>query len=154
MRRLTVLLSGIVMSLMVYPAVAQEVYKLQIASDGRSGLSLPIPIPLPVPVPIDTSRQEWVVVTVADRQVTLRHTTSIANMIGLRTWFDHPATSVRLCRTHEFELLDCSVAEGDTALLPEGATIYDVMIEFKYVESGLIHTHRFQLAEEFQPERG
>lgn len=145
-------LSGMLMVLGTSPASAQEVYKLQISSNGGGGLSLPIP--LPVPIPIDTSRQEWVVITVNEDQVTLRHATSVVNLIGLRNWYDHPATSVRLCRTQGFDLSDCTTATGDTAPLPPGASIYDVLIEFQYVEGGLIQTQQFQLAREIEPEAG
>ncbi len=154
MRGWVLLLSGMILMSGALPASAQEpeVYKLRIASEGGGGLSLPIP--LPMPIPIDTSRQEWIVITVVEGQVTLRHTTSVVNLIGLRQWHDHPATSVRICRSQGFDLLDCTTAEGDTAPLPLGASIYDVLIEFKYVEGGLIQNQRFQIARDIEPERG
>lgn len=153
MGRWVLLVMGMVLITPVGPAAAREVYKLQISSTGGGGLSLPIP--LPAPIPIDTSRQEWIVITVdPNGYLTVRHTTSVVNLIGFRTWHDHPATSIKVCRTQGFELTDCTTTMGDRALLPEGATIYDVTIEFKYVEGGLIQTQKLQLAEDVQPERG
>jgi len=152
MRRWGLMLAGWILILGAQSVEAQQVYKLQISSTGGGGLSLPVG--LPVPLPIDTSRQEWVVITVDEGQVTLRHTTSVVNLIGFRKWHDHPATSVRLCRSQGFDLVDCTTTTGDTAPLPPGATIYDVMIEFKYVEGGLIQSQRLQLARDLQPEPG
>ncbi len=133
----------------IQPAEAAEVYKMQISSDGRTGLTLP----LPLPITIDASRQEWVVVTVDGPQVTIRHTTSVANFIGRRAWYDHPATSIRMCVVQGFELFSCQETQGDTAMLPQGTTIHDVKVDFKYIESGLIHTQSFQIAPDFKPER-
>lgn len=152
MGRWGLVLAGWILGMGIEPVWAEQVYKLQISSTGGGGLSLPVP--LPVPLPIDTSRQEWVVITVVADQVTLLHTTSVVNLIGLRTWHDHPATSVRLCRSQGFDQVDCATTPGDTATLPQGASIYDVVIEFKYVEGGLIQTQRFQLAREVQPDPG
>ncbi len=127
---------------------AKEVYKLQVASGGGSGLS----IPLPIPISIDTSRQEWVVITVDQQNVTVFHTTSVANFIGLRTWHDHPAIMIRICVNQGFEQINCQTTEGDTAALPEGKTIYDITLDFQYIESGVVITRSVHLAPDFKPE--
>jgi hypothetical protein len=129
------------------PVQAQQVYKLQVASAGGSNTI----IPLPIPIPIDTSRQEWLVIQVDGQKVKIRHTTSIANFVGLRTWHDHPATMIRLCDGNGFELKNCKTTQGDTATLPKGKSIYDVVIDFKYVEGGLTLNKTFQLSPHLKP---
>jgi hypothetical protein len=130
-------------------AQAKQVYKLQVSSQAGAGFTLPLPVPL---VSIDTSQQEWLVVTVNGREVTIRHTTTTANFIGLRRWYDHPATSIRMCVTQGFQTVHCQMVEGDTIYLPEGVTIYDVVVDFKYIEGGLIKTRSFQLSPQLKPE--
>lgn len=127
---------------------ARQVYKLQVSSQAGGGFTLPLPVPL---VSIDTSQQEWLVITVDELKVTIRHTTTTANFIGLRRWYDHPATSIRMCVTQGFQTVQCQMVEGDTIYLPEGVSIYDVVVDFKYIEGGLIKTRSFQLSPELKP---
>jgi sulfur carrier protein ThiS len=129
------------------PAQAVEVFKLQVVSDGHSGT-----VPF-TPIPVDTSRQEWIVITVNGRKVQIRHSTTVANFVGMRSWFDHPATLIRLCVEEGFEHKNCQTTKGDTATLPKGKTIYDMGIDFKYVEGGVVVTRNFQLSPDFKPEQ-
>jgi hypothetical protein len=128
------------------PAQAIEVFKLQVVSDGHSGT-----VPF-TPIPVDTSRQEWIVITVNGQKVQIRHSTTVANFIGMRSWYDHPATLIRLCIEEGFEHKNCQTTKGDTAILPKGKTIYDMGVDFKYVESGVVVTRNFQLSSDFKPE--
>jgi hypothetical protein len=128
------------------PTLAADVYKLQVVSDGRSG-TLPF-----TPIPVDTSRQEWVVITVNGRKVQIRHTTTVANFVGMRSWYDHPATLIRLCVEEGFEHKNCQTTKGDIATLPKGKTIYDMGVDFKYEEGGVVVTRNFQLSPDFKPE--
>jgi hypothetical protein len=96
--------------------------------------------------PGDADREEWVVVTVTGKLVKVRHATNIENKLwGNRQWYDHPATALRICDASQFEALNCQTVQGDTILLPEGKTIHDVQIDFKYSEGGGIYTRSVQI---------
>lgn len=129
-------------------AGAKEVYKLQLANSGSTMM-----LPLPVPVPLDNSRQEWLVITVEGAKARIRHTTSLANFLMFRTWYDHPAVLIRLCPAEGFEQKNCRTFQGDVATLPLGKTIYDFVIDFKYVEGGLTISRSVQIAKDFKPEK-
>lgn len=128
------------------PAQAIDIFKLQVVSDGRSS-TLPF-----TPIPVDTSRQEWIVIAVDGRKIQIRHSTSVANFVGMRSWYDHPATLIRLCVEEGFEHKNCRTTKGDIATLPKGRSIYDMGIDFKYVESGVVVARSLQLSSDLKPE--
>jgi hypothetical protein len=148
MLRSWVLLTSIcvIISSICTPALAIEIFKLQLVADGRSG-TLPF-----TPIPVDISRQEWVIITVNNHKVQIRHSTSIANFVGMRTWYDHPAILIRLCIEDGFEHKNCEITKGDIATLPSDKTIYDMEIDFKYVGGGAVMTRNLQLSPDLKQE--
>ncbi|WP_036489631.1 hypothetical protein [Myxosarcina sp. GI1] len=104
--------------------------------------------------PGDRDREEWIVVTVINNQTfKVRHATNIENKFwGFRKWFDHPAIAIRVCAFDQFDLNDCQTAQGDTALIPEGKTIHDIQIDFKYSEGGAIYTRSVQVSPDAKAE--
>ncbi|MBF2026613.1 MAG: hypothetical protein IGS48_07590 [Oscillatoriales cyanobacterium C42_A2020_001] len=103
----------------------------------------------------DLDREEWVVVTVVNnKQVKVRHTTSIKNKFwGTRQWHDHPATALRVCISDGFDKKDCQTANSDAVAMPSGKSIYDLAIDFKYSEGGNLYTRSIQLTPEVKPEQ-
>lgn len=97
--------------------------------------------------PGDKDREEWIVVTVINNeQIQVRHATNIENKFwGTRKWFDHPALAIRICAVDQFDLNDCQTAQGDTVIFPEGKTIHDLQIDFKYSEGGVLSTRSVQI---------
>lgn len=96
--------------------------------------------------PGDADREEWVVVTVRGEQVKIRHATNIMNKFwGNRQWYDHPAIAIRICTADQFEATDCQTAKGDAITLPEGTSIHDVQIDFKFSEGGAVSTRSVQI---------
>lgn len=104
--------------------------------------------------PGDKDREEWVVVTlINNQQVKLRHATNIENKFwGTRQWYDHPAIAIRICDVSLFDSDDCLKTQGDTAVLPEGKSIHDVQIDFKYSEGGAIYTRSVQISPDAKPD--
>jgi hypothetical protein len=102
----------------------------------------------------DLDRQEWVVITVTNgKQVKVMHQTSVKNKFwGTRQWFDHRATSIRICETDGFDKTNCQTAEGDTIAMPSGKAIHQVSIDFKYDEGGSLYTRSIQLSKDIKPE--
>jgi hypothetical protein len=123
--------------------IGQKMYKLRLrdAATGNIGQRS-------IFSPGDLDREEWVVVTLINNQrVKVRHATNVMNKFwGNRQWYDHPATAIRLCTIDGFDTTDCVTAQGDTIDLPEGKTIHDVQIDFKYVEGGSVYTRSVQIA--------
>ena len=103
--------------------------------------------------PGDKDREEWVVVTVINnQQIKLRHATNIENKFwGTRQWYDHPAIAIRICDINQFDSSDCQNSQGDTAILPDGKSIHDFQIDFKYSEGGAIYTRSVQIASNAKP---
>lgn len=97
--------------------------------------------------PGDKDREEWIVVTVINNeQIQVRHATNTENKFwGTRKWFDHPALAIRICAVDQFDLNDCQTAQGDTVIFPEGKTIHDLQIDFKYSEGGVLSTRSVQI---------
>ena len=104
--------------------------------------------------PGDKDREEWVVVTlINNQQVKVRHATNIQNKFwGTRQWYDHPAIAIRICDVNQFDYSDCLNSQGDIAVLPEGKTIHDVQIDFKYSEGGAIYTRSVQISPDAEPD--
>ncbi|MBD2104737.1 hypothetical protein [Leptolyngbya sp. FACHB-261] len=105
--------------------------------------------------PGDLDREEWVVVTVIDnRRIRVRHATSVQNkFLPTRTWFDHPATAIRVCVAEEFDNRNCQSAQGDTVDIPTGRSIHDVAIDFRYSEAGSLYTRAVQITPDIRPSR-
>jgi len=120
-----------------------ETYKIQLITNGGREFTI-------VPF-IDTNRAEWVVVTVNGKKVKLLHSTNIATTVGLRNWYDHPVTLIRMCLAEDFDAKNCKVTQGDEAELPKGKSIYDVSIDFKFIESDLVVTRSFQISKDTKP---
>jgi hypothetical protein len=97
--------------------------------------------------PGDKDREEWIVVTVINnQQIKVRHATNIENKFwGTRQWYDHPALAIRICAVEQFDLNDCQTTQGDTVILPEGKTIHELQIDFKYSEGGALYTRSVQI---------
>ncbi|GAL91558.1 hypothetical protein N44_02261 [Microcystis aeruginosa NIES-44] len=123
--------------------IGEKVYKMRLrdAPTGNIGQQS-------IFSPGDLDREEWVVVTLINNQrIKVRHATNVMNKFwGTRKWYDHPATAIRLCAIDGFDTSDCVTAQGDTIDLPEGKTINDVQIDFKYVEGGSVYTRTVQIA--------
>jgi len=123
--------------------IGEKVYKMRLrdAPTGNIGQQS-------IFSPGDLDREEWVVVTLINNQrVKVRHATNVMNKFwGTRKWYDHPATAIRLCAIDGFDTSDCVTAQGDTIDLPQGKTIHDVQIDFKYVEGGSVYTRTVQIA--------
>lgn len=104
--------------------------------------------------PGDKDREEWIVVTlINNQQVRVRHATNIQNKFwGTRQWYDHPAIAIRICDVNQFDYSDCQNSQGDVAVLPEGKTIHDVQIDFKYSEGGAIYTRSVQISSDTKPD--
>jgi hypothetical protein len=120
-----------------------EIYKIQLLGNGSRDFTV-------VPY-MDSSRVEWVTITVNGRKIKLLHSTNLATVVGLRNWYDHPATLIRICLAEEFDTKNCRVTKGDEAELPMGKSIYDVAIDFKFVESDLVVTRNFQISKDTKP---
>lgn len=123
-------------------------YKLQLDTQGSSGFSLVNLLPVPL---INTNREEWVIVTVKNGAVKILHSTSMTNILGLRQWFDHPATLIRTCPGDAFDEKNCQITEGDTVEIPAGKDIYDLAFAFKFVEGSSVATRSFQISRNLKP---
>jgi hypothetical protein len=96
--------------------------------------------------PGDLDREEWVIVTVTGDRVKIRHASNVMNKIWwTRQWYDHPAIAIRVCTADQFDTTDCQTAKGDSITLPEGQSIHDVQIDFKFSEGGAVSTRSVQI---------
>jgi hypothetical protein len=100
------------------------------------------------------ANEEWVVIKVKDnKEFNIYHATYLENKTwGTRRWFDHPVTAMRICLTDGFEKKDCKVVNSDTTTIPEGMTIHDLSIDFKYSESGRSFTKNITIAKDAKPQ--
>jgi hypothetical protein len=101
----------------------------------------------------DYDREEWVILTVIDKaKVKVRHATKTKDkVLGFSRWFDHPATLIRICLTDGFDSKDCQIVKGDTALIPQGKSIHEVAIDFKYSEGGALYNRSVQISPDLKP---
>jgi hypothetical protein len=126
---------------------AEEIYKIKLADQtGRSVQNSMFSSG-------DLDRNEWVVLTVTDgKTLKVKHTTNTMNRFwGTRTWFDHPATTVRICLSDGFETKDCQTAEGDKIDLPADKKVHDFQIDLKYTESETVYKRSLQVAKDMKP---
>jgi hypothetical protein len=102
----------------------------------------------------DLDREEWVILTVIDnKQAKIRHTTGIKNQTWFnRTWFDHPATAIRMCVTDGFDKRDCQTIKGDTIPLPQGRALHELSFDFQYTEGGAVYNRSVQVTPETKPQ--
>jgi hypothetical protein len=100
------------------------------------------------------ANEEWVVIKVkGNKEFKIYHTTYLENKTwGTRQWFDHPVTDMRICMTDGFEKKDCKVVNSDTANIPEGMSLHNLSIDFKYSESGRSFTKNVTVAKDAKPE--
>jgi hypothetical protein len=100
------------------------------------------------------ANEEWVVITVkANKEFKIYHTTYLENKTwGTRQWFDHPVTDMKICLTDGFDKKDCKVVNSDTATIPEGMSLHNLSIDFKYSESGQSFTKSIMVAKDAKPQ--
>lgn len=100
------------------------------------------------------ANEEWVVIKVKNsKEFKIYHTTYVENKTwGSRQWFDHPVTAMRICLTDGFEKKDCKVIDSDTSIIPEGMSLHNLSIDFKYSESGRSFTKNIVIAKDAKPQ--
>jgi hypothetical protein len=100
------------------------------------------------------ANEEWAVIKVKNnKEFKIYHATLLVNKLwGTRQWFDHPVTAMRICLTDGFEKKNCQVVDSDTATIPQGMTINNLSIDFKYSESGQSFTKNITVAKDAKPE--
>jgi hypothetical protein len=100
------------------------------------------------------ANEEWVVIKVKNKkEFNIYHATYLENKTwGTRQWFDHPVTDMRICLTDGFEKKDCKIINSDTATIPEGMSIHDLSIDFKYSEAGRSFTKNITIAKDAKPQ--
>lgn len=98
--------------------------------------------------------EEWIVIKVTgNKQFKIYHSTYLVNKTWkTRQWFDHPVTAMKICLTDGFEKKDCKVVNSDTATIPEGASLHNLSIDFKYSESGRSFSRSIEIAKDIKPE--
>lgn len=102
-------------------------------------------------------RSSWVVVKVSGNKVSLLHSTRLGSLIGKSRWFDHKVIAIRMCAADAFDdtadaKKNCTTVKSDTIELPAGKSIYDVSLDFRYVEGGAPYKNTVQITSEMQPE--
>jgi hypothetical protein len=99
------------------------------------------------------SARNRVIKVKGNKEFKIYHTTYLENKTwGTRQWFDHPVTDMRICMTDGFEKKDCKVVNSDTANIPEGMSLHNLSIDFKYSESGRSFTKNVTVAKDAKPE--
>jgi hypothetical protein len=97
-------------------------------------------------------RREWAFVKVQDNKTFfVQHSTEVPLLFRKR-WNDHPVKAMKVCITDGFDLSDCKVVNSDTATIPEGRTIHDLVIEIRYSENGEDWRRRFNIPREAKSE--
>jgi hypothetical protein len=101
----------------------------------------------------DGYHTSWVVVKVnSNREFKIYHTTHLTRGRLFSRWFDHPVTAMKICLTDGFDASNCKVVNSDTATIPEGKTISDLSISFKYTESGKEYRDTLTIPRDAKPE--
>jgi hypothetical protein len=143
------------------PGLAQEARSTSVNSSTQPEVTYKrrLPITLTNNDVVDTlyandgNYSSWAVVKInSKREFKIYHTTHLTRGMLVSRWFDHPVTAMKICMTDGFDASDCKVVDGDTAMIPEGKTISNLSISFKYTESGKEYRETLNIPKDAKPE--